>query len=302
MMVKVSVPATTANLGPGFDCLGLALDLCNQMTLTVTTSGQSVEVSGEGADILPADSSNLVVRAAERLFETVGQRPPGYHIRQENRIPVGSGLGSSASAALGGLLAANAVVGTRLDPPDLLKLATEIEGHPDNVTPALMGGLTLTLAKGDELVIERITVPEQQVAVVLPSFDLSTSAARQALPKTVPLADAVFNIGRVGLLVRALETADYDRLATAMEDRLHQPYRLPLIPGMADAFRAGRAAGAAAIALSGAGPSVIAFAPDGHQQISAAMGRAFTTVGLNFRSWILSVRSQGSLVKVGSIG
>jgi len=298
LIVNVSLPATTANLGPGFDCLGLALDLCNRITLREAASGQTIEVTGEGEIDLPGDSSNMVAQSAERLFEKVGRRPAGYHIRQENKIPVGSGLGSSATAVLGGLLAANALLGSPLGQHKLLALACEIEGHPDNVTPALFGGLTLTLSGEDGLVVERIPVPEQRVAVVLPEFVLSTKVARQALPDVVPLADAVFNIGRVGLLVRALENGDYDRLALAMEDRLHQPYRLPLIPGMADAFRAGREAGAAAVALSGAGPSVIAFAPDGHDEIAKAMGRAFSTAGLQYRWWVLPVRSQGSEILV----
>lgn len=298
MIAHVSVPATTANLGPGFDCLGLALDLCNRITVTVTASGQAIEITGEGDGALPADSSNLVLQALEKLFDRVGRRPTGYHVRQENEIPVSSGLGSSASAVLGGLLAANALVDNPLDQHQLLELAAELEGHPDNVSPALMGGLTLTLSNENGLVVERIPVPDQRVAVVLPAFVLSTRAARQALPTTVPFADAIFNIGRVGLLVRALEKGDYGRLAMAMEDRLHQPYRLPLIPGMAEAFKAGRDAGAAAVALSGAGPSVIAFAPEGHDEIAAAMGRAFGTAGLQVRSWILPVRSQGSVVRL----
>jgi homoserine kinase len=298
LIVNVSVPATTANLGPGFDCLGLALALCNQVTLEVAQSGLTVSVSGEGADSLPADASNLVVRAAERLFTIVGRRPGGYHIRQENKIPVSSGLGSSAAAVLGGLLAANAAVDSPLGQLELLELATEIEGHPDNVTPALLGGLTMTLATEGGLVIEHIPIPDQRVAVVLPEFALSTRAARQALPDKIPLADAVFNVGRVGLLVRALETGDFGKFAIAMEDRLHQPYRLPLIPGAEEALRAGRDAGAAAVVLSGAGPSVVAFAADRHDQIVAAMGKAFRAKGLRYRSWLLSLHSQGCAVEL----
>lgn len=298
MIVNVLVPATTANLGPGFDCLGLALDLHNRITLRELESGQTIEVAGEGSDRLPADSSNLVLRAAERVFSETGRRPAGCHIRQENHIPISSGLGSSAAAVLGGILAANAVVGSPLDQRELLELAAEMEGHPDNVTPALFGGLTLAVSGASRLVVERFQIPQQKVAVVLPEFILSTSAARQALPRQVSLADAVFNIGRAGLLIRALEKGDYTRLAVAMEDRLHQPYRLPLIPGMTEAFEAGRNAGAAAVALSGAGPSVIAFARADHEKIALAMGRAFAAAGLQYRSWILSVQWQGSLVEM----
>jgi homoserine kinase len=169
------------------------------------------------------------------------------------------------------------------------------------VTAALYGGLTLTVATDGGLVIERIPVPEQRVVVVLPDFVLPTSAARQALPRTVPLADAVFNIGRAGLVIRALERGDHSSLAIAMEDRLHQPYRLPLIPGMSGAFWAGREAGAAAVALSGAGPAVVAFAEASHTAIAAAMERAFADAGLHSRTWILPVRSQGSVVNLSGI-
>lgn len=297
MIVRVSVPATTANLGPGFDCLGLALDLCNQITFRVSGSANTIQISGEGVDRLPVDSSNLVMRAAEMVFTKAGRRPMGLHISQENRIPVGSGLGSSAAAVLGGLLAANAVIDSPLGQQELLEMAANMEGHPDNVTPALFGGLTLAVATQAGLMVERLEVAQQRVVVVLPDFDLSTAAARQALPAAVKLPDAVYNIGRVGLLVRAFETNNYGRLAVAMEDRLHQPYRLPLIPGMLDAFSAGRQAGAAAVVLSGAGPSAVAFAADKHDEIAAAMGAAFADAGLRHRSWVLAVHKQGSVIK-----
>jgi homoserine kinase len=261
-------------------------------------SANRIEVSGEGAEQLPTDSSNLVLQAAEKVFTEAGKRPAGVHVRQENEIPVGSGLGSSASAVLGGMLAANVVIGTPLSQQRLLELASEFEGHPDNVVPAMFGGLTLAVSSEAGLVVERIEVPYlKKVIVVLPDFALSTSTARKALPDKVPLADAVFNIGRVGLLVRAFETGDYGRLAIAMEDRVHQPYRLPLIPGMPDAFEEARRAGAA-VALSGAGPSVVAFARDNHSRIAAAMGRAFVDAGLRHRTWILPIQSEGCRVEM----
>ena len=298
LKATVSVPATTANLGPGFDCLGLALDLRNRITLSETAIGLTVELIGEGADGLPRDSNNLVVRAAKRLFTKAGRRPAGLHLLQENRIPVGSGLGSSAAAVVGGMLAANALLGSPMGQKEVLELAVDTEGHPDNVTPALFGGLTISVATESGLVVERVPIADLHVAVALPDHDLSTSAAREALPRQVPLADAVFNLGRVGLLVRALEVGDYDRLAVAMDDRLHQPYRLPLIPGIEDAIRAGREAGAAAVVLSGAGPSAIAFAPSGHDRIAAAMADAFVNQGVSCRTWILSVHRSGSSVRV----
>ncbi|MEW5988225.1 MAG: homoserine kinase, partial [Chloroflexota bacterium] len=262
--VTVTVPATTANLGPGFDCLGLALGLYNEVTFTETAAGLAIQVTGEGSDRLPADDSNLVVRAAERLFQLAGRRPPGLRVQQRNTIPIGSGLGSSAAAVLGGMLAANALVGYPLARDEVLALAAGVEGHPDNVAPALLGGLVLALAadeestltpaplpgreRGGRLLVEQIDVPPLQVVVVLPAFELPTAVARAALSQQVPLTDAVFNAGRLGLLLRALARGDWAKLGAAMQDRLHQPYRLPLVPGLTEAMAAARAAGAAGVA------------------------------------------------------
>jgi homoserine kinase len=261
-----------------------------------TDAGVSVSVTGEGAEKIPADDSNLVVQAADILFQHLGRRPAGLEVIQENVIPVGSGLGSSASAVLAGLLGANALMGQPLDKSEILELAVEIEGHPDNVTPALYGGLVLAIEENGRYLIEPIPIPPMEVVIVLPDFHLPTAEARAALPKQVPLADAVFNAGRVGLLVRTLAAGDYNRLAAAMTDRLHQPYRLPLIPGMSEAFTAAKEAGAAAVALSGAGPSLVAFANAGHETIAQAAQTAFANAGLFSRSWILPIDEQGSQV------
>lgn len=284
-----TVPATTANLGPGFDCLGLALDMTNQVTFNVIGAGLFIEVQGEGAESIPTDETNLVFKSAERLFEQVGHRPPGLQIVQNNQIPISSGLGSSAAAVLSGILAANTLLGFPLNDGEVLTLATEIEGHPDNVTSAFYGGLTLSMFNGDDLIVEHILVPDMTVVVVLPAFDLPTIEARAALPELVPLSDAIFNASRVGLLVRALEAGDYGRLRFAMQDRLHQPYRMKLIPGMEAAFKRALEAGAAGVALSGAGPSLIAFAPDRHEAIEQAMKKGFAAAGLESRSWILPI-------------
>jgi len=190
---------------------------------------------------------------------------------------------------LAGLLAANTLLGFPLTDTKLLTLATDIEGHPDNVTPAFYGGLTLSLFDGEDLIVDHIPVPDMTVVVVLPVFDLLTIEARAALPAQVPLSDAVFNASRVGLLVRALGAGDYDRLRIAMQDRLHQPYRMSLIPGMQTVFNEALEAGAAGVVLSGAGPSVVAFAPDNHEAIEKAMKEAFSAVGLESRSWILPI-------------
>ncbi|MFW5942089.1 MAG: homoserine kinase [Chloroflexota bacterium] len=297
MSVTVTVPATTANLGPGFDCLGLALSLHNTVILETAPAGLTILVEGEGVDALPMDDSNLVVRAIERLFAFCGHEATGLHITLRNRIPVASGLGGSAAAVLGGLLAANRFLDQPLPLQDILTLATEMEGHPDNVAPALHGGLVLVNRHDGRLLVERIRVPALRAVVVLPDVALPTLEARAILPADVPLADAAFNAGRAALLVRALSQGDYDKLGVAMQDRLHQPYRLPLIPGMPRAFGAALSAGAAGVALSGAGPSVVAFAADNHQAIGEAMSQAFAAAGLDSRVWILEVDTAGSSVR-----
>jgi homoserine kinase len=304
--VTVTIPATSANLGPGFDCLGLALGLYNRITFTAVSASSmqavshptlTISITGVDAAKLPTDKSNLVYQSACHLFDKIGKRPSGLHISQENNIPVGSGLGSSATAVLGGLLAANALIEGDLSQSEILEMATALEGHPDNVAPALFGGLVLGLMDGKTVHIEQLPIAQQQVAVILPDFELSTHAARAALPAQVSHQDAIFNASRLGLLMRALETAAYGKLTLAMQDKLHQPYRLPLIPGMVHAFEAAYAAGASGVALSGAGPSLIAFAADRHAEIVEGVTAVFSQNNLTSRSWILPIDTTGSQIK-----
>jgi len=295
MITTVSVPATSANLGPGFDCLGLALGLYNSVTFTPAPApGVHITAAGVDADKIPTGAENLVATALEAVRARVGARPFNLHVHQQNQIPVGSGLGSSAAAIVAGLLGGNRLLGSPLTRAELLEMAVALEGHPDNVAPALYGNLVLAVAHAGGLHVEPIGLPPLRVAVVLPDFALATSAARAALPRQVSLADAVFNAGRTPLVVRALETADYAKLRIAMQDRLHQPYRIPLVPGLAKAFEAATAAGAAAVALSGAGPSLIAFAATGHAQIATAVQNAFAAAGYASRHWILPIDTAGA--------
>jgi len=296
--VTVSVPATSANLGPGFDCLGLALDLRQDVTfIPQSQPGLNISAAGEDAKKIPLDASNLVYQAAEIIFRRLGNRPIGLTIHQNNCIPIGSGLGSSSSAVLAGMFGANALTGDHLSPPEILQLATNLEGHPDNVAPAVYGGLVLGVQGPDGLVVDRIQVPQMRVAIILPNYILLTVDARAALPSDVPLKDAIFNVSRLGLLIRALQSADYDKLSVAMQDRLHQPYRVPLIPGMKEAFGAAREAGASGVAISGAGPSLLAFAPTQHQEIVGAAVASFQRAGLVCRSWILPVDIKGVQIR-----
>lgn len=300
--ITVSTPASTANLGAGFDCLALALNRRNVIELwdTGVGSGVEVEAEGEGAARVPLDGRNLIYRAAERVFTAVGRGPAGrLRLRAVNGIPLGSGLGSSAATVVGGLAAANALVGGGLTREQLLALAHELEGHPDNAAAALFGGLTLVSgAGGGALRVRSLAVPPLQVALALPDVRLSTAEARAALPAQVPLADAVFNIGHALFTVQALTTGDAELLGWALDDRLHQPYRQALIPGYAAAAAAARQAGASAVALSGAGPSLVAFAPSNHAAIAAAMQAAFASVGLSARTFVLAADPRGVEVAV----
>ena len=259
-MVRVRVPATTANLGPGFDVLGMALKLYNFVEMDLLAAGLEIEISGEGADHIPASSENIVYKIAQRVFSKAAFKAEGLHIKLENNIPIARGLGSSAAALVGGAVAANALSGSHLTMSELIDLASEMEGHPDNVVPAMAGGITIC-CQLEEVTTFRKLEPHEGITgiAVIPSFELSTRAAREALPKLVPMEDAVFNLGRLGLLLYAFQTGDIDLVKEAMKDRLHQPYRLTLVPGMDKVFAAALDKGAAGVALSGAGPTVIAF-------------------------------------------
>ena len=192
--VTITIPATSANLGPGFDYLGLALGLYNHVRFTAVAAPKlTIEVTGLDAEKVPTDETNLVYKTACRLFDQLGKRPSGLHIEQENNIPVGSGLGSSSTAVLAGLMGANALVDGHLTQADILALATAEEGHPDNVAPALLGGLVLGVMQGEQVHIEPLPIAPQQVVIVTPSFELLTRDARAALPNQISRQDAIFN-------------------------------------------------------------------------------------------------------------
>ena len=301
--ITVRVPATTANLGPGFDCLALALDLWNRVTFRPEESAPAgsvqVRIHGRGSTFLPLDHRNLTARAFLRLFEYAGVPAPGVQIECTNRLPLGSGLGSSASAVLAGLLGANACLPQPYPRETLLALAAEMEGHPDNAAAALWGGLVIvTSARAGGYIVRKVPSPRLRVALAVPSYHLPTQQARAALPKSVPLADAVFNLGRTALVVEAVRCGDYALLAEALDDRLHQPYRLPLIPGAAQALQAAAEAGAAAAGLSGAGPSLIAFCAGEAEAVSQAMCTALQQAGLECEAFVLRSTSQAASVRV----
>ena len=284
-MITVRVPATSANLGPGFDALGLALRLHNTLTIGLASSPE-IEIEGEGEETLPRDPSHLAYRAAmavvARAEETPGTPPVrALRLTQRNAIPLGRGLGSSAAAIVGGAAAANALLGSPLDRQALLDLAAEMEGHPDNVAPALVGGLVVCTRTAAGVRWMRLAPPSLRVVIAVPDYAVSTEEARRRLPARVPFPDAVFNVTRTALLVAALTGGRPDLLDEATQDRLHQPYREHLVPGLNEVFQAARLAGAYGAALSGSGPAVIAFgdAPG----IGPAMAGAFEAAGAGCR-------------------
>jgi homoserine kinase len=289
------VPATSANLGPGFDALGLALTVHDEVEAWVTPGGLTLEVTGEGADdVADAGEKHLVVRAIRAAFDGLGGQPPGIALRCVNRIPHGRGLGSSAAAIVAGVLAARALAGADVTPEAALPLANELEGHPDNVAPCLFGGLTIAWMVGARARAIRLeTLPDiTPVAIIAPN-PVSTEVARGLLPSHVPHADAARNAGRSALLVAALTTRP-DALLDATEDLLHQDYRAPAMPETHDLVCRLRTAGIPAV-VSGAGPSVLAFlgtGPAGRDMLDSTVKET----GIGWLVSPLDVERQGASV------
>ena len=301
MKITVRVPATSANLGPGFDALGLALDLWNEAEFTPAEKF-SLAIEGEGVERLPPNQKNHIVRSLERVFQIAGKPLPGLKILSLNRIPLGSGLGSSAAAVLAGLLGANALLNSPLSDQEILDLASTIEKHPDNAAAALLGGLVVSNISAGKVLARTIPIgfdsQSLNIVVVTPQFYFPTRKARALLPKHVPHHAAVYDISRAVMMTQAFEHADLDLLSQVMEDVLHQPYRLALIPGATEAMTAAKRAGAAAVALSGAGPSLIAFSAKSDPEIGKGMKLAFETAGLAARIFELGVDQRGAQVEV----
>ena len=290
--VRIRVPATSANLGPGFDAFGLALRVYDEVTARVTGRGVAIRISGEGAGELPTDESHLVVRAMLATFDRIGVEPPaGIELTCTNAIPQARGLGSSSAAIVAGILAARALVdggAGMLDDPAALRLASDIEGHPDNVAPCLLGGFTIAWLEPEGARAVRLAPADAVHPIVLvPTQRGLTAHARAALPVTVPHADAARNAGRAALLVHAL-TTDPGLLLPATEDRLHQGYRAPAAPATYALVSELRTAGIPAV-VSGAGPSVLVFGP---AEIPVTAGWQLLDVGVDARGALVEVDSQ----------
>lgn len=305
--ITVLTPATSANLGPGFDSLGLALQLYNRFDVEIGGSDPltpQIEVQGELGASLSTGPDNLFFRALALLFERREVPLPPLKIRMTIAIPPGCGLGSSATAVVGGLMAANELLGLQkpslvYTKEDLLAPAVEIEAgnHPDNVAPALLGGLVATTVVGGEIRAVKTHFPEALKAVIFtPSFPMDTVAGRKLLPSAYPKADVTFNTGRVALLLTALQTGHYEVIGEAMQDRLHQPYRQALFPAMPAIIEAAISAGAYGASLSGGGSSLIALTSSNFHPILHAMRETARASGIDGQGMILSADQQGARV------
>jgi homoserine kinase len=298
--VRVRVPATSANLGPGFDAIGLALELYEEVWLRPLPDGTSrpqIAVHGVGAGRLVPDENLLAYRGVVAVYRHLRRPVPPLALELVSRIPRSGGLGGSAAAIVGGAVAANVLLGSPLSAAEVLDVATAIEGHPDNVAAALHGGLVISVQGRHGLVIKRVDPPPGLRAVVcMPDQPISTRHSRGGvLPQQVPLADAVFNLGRTALLVAAFHSGDWGLLRDAMDDRLHQPPRSRHYPALIPTIEAALAAGAHGAALSGSGSTIIALATEREPEIAAAMRTAAAAHGFPGRTAVLELSSTGAV-------
>lgn len=311
-VLTIRIPATSANLGAGFDCIGVALNLWNTFEL-YHVPGQkeyiTIESYGEAADRLPKDHTNTIARVLfEELDETLGQKAPGpLKIVCRNNVPCGSGLGSSSTAVIAGLVFAHAIARRELNSENadtlkraVLSRAVEIEGHGDNVAPALLGGLVVVARSANgRLLTHRVPVQHQRVVVCVPDFAFLTTKSRAVLPPALPRSDAIHNIGHAVMTIEALRTGDLKLLSKALDDKMHEPYRIPAIPGAIEAREAAFDNGAVASCLSGAGPGILAFVENSHERVGEAMKGCFAEAGLNARYWILDINETGAEIVLG---
>lgn len=310
MKISVKVPASTSNLGPGFDCIGMALPVYNTITIEETVlPGTGIEINvineSENADDLltehmPLDENSIIYKAVEILYNSIGQTPSELKITVQSQIPIARGLGSSASVIVGGLLAANELLGHPADEVALLSIAAEVEGHPDNVTASIVGGLVLTSLEDDGSVVYRkLDWPEEwQITVCIPDYELSTEISRSVLPKEVPIQDAVFNAKRLAMFIQAVNTKDADLMKMALQDRLHQPYRMKLVPGLDKIMEnLKHEENVLGCVLSGAGPAIVVISYKNNlDKIKSIIKDTWEEMNVKVNIMTLPVETQGAQI------
>lgn len=300
-MFTIKVPATSANLGPGFDTMGLALDLFLEVRLEITAS-KHIELffNGEDKDLIEKrPENNLLIRAMNRVFQESGQEMPGLRLAVENSIPLGKGLGSSAAAIVAGVHAANFLLEQRFPREELIKWAVEMEGHADNVVPAVAGGLTTVMLYDGQVYFQKLDFPDEiELIVAIPDFNLPTEKSRSILPEQIDLQKTVANLQRACFFLASIFNSDLRSINMAMDDMIYQPLRKQFIPGFEQVLHDAGDSGALGVALSGAGPSILAFTIKNKEQVGEAMQKAFQRSGIDSR--IIYLRANKTGVEISS--
>lgn len=307
MKVTVRVPATTANLGPGFDCLGMALPMYNEITVEETImpgTGVEINIIDEMDEFetlsIPTDENNIAYKAIDLLYNSIGQTASELKISIKTKIPIAKGLGSSASVIVGGLIAANELLGKPADEAALLSIATEVEGHPDNIAPCILGGFVLSSLEDDgSITYRKLPWPKDwKITVCIPDFELATDISRSVLPEKVSIKDAAYNSRRCAMLIEAVHTNDFKLMKLALQDKLHQPYRMKLVPGLGEiSEKLKHEENVMGCVLSGAGPSLIVISKGtGLDRLREIISQ--TWFDLNVRSEIrtLEIEEEGAVL------
>lgn len=298
MVIQLRLPGSTANLGPGFDTLGLALKIYNRVTIRTTLgAGMKMVVQGEGAGLLSKNRTNLFFQAASKTAKLAGKSLPGLEVRMENKIPIAKGLGSSSTAIVGGILASNLLLGEPFSDPEMINLASKLEGHSDNICPCFLGGLTISFFSDGKVDYLQALPPLELCAVVaIPNFQIKTKEARAILPKTISHQHATFNVSKACLVTAALLSGNLQLLRTGTQDKLHQPYRRPLIPNFDQVREAALTAGALCAFLSGAGPAIVAFTTENAEVIKQDMVEAWRKGKIEAEAHVLRIDPKGARV------
>ena len=297
-MISVRVPASTANLGSGFDCMGIALKLYSEAVFEEIDSGLEINILDSSKEFLPCDDTNYVYRAMQRVFDMADRYPKGIRITSNTSIPITRGLGSSSASLALGLSGANAMIGSPFSNEDLLQIAYEIEGHPDNVTPAFFGGFTVAVNHHGKVMYSKTEVPDNiRFAAMIPEFYLATKRARGILPKNVPHKNAVFNIAHAAYFASCAAKGDFSAFEVGSKDRIHQKYRFELIGSAEYIIRSAKRFGATCGYLSGAGPTIVSVVEKNYDEFTKKMKGLIATNLKNWKLVMLEADNTGVVVE-----